>query len=566
MRAVGVFFAIVFFLLGAGPASAFGDCRTPGYLQRFDARLPDTLPVDCALILRVDIETARLRVPMRLIRYQEAPALGVDDAMRHLRLLAAKTGAAMHLLGDLDLAQVSILLTDAPPPTTSADGTSAAHGWASGWRADDECTIAFFKQAGAISEEYFLISVAHEIFHCVQGKTWREKTGLYPTGAWWIEGSAVYFSHLVVPDTEQLDFLAAAFDASSPRTALVDMNYDASVFFLWLHERVGPRTGVYRLLQAMPDSGGREAQFSALRGVLALDRFTEFAQDYLDAEIRQPGGRRVPSSVRVSPTTTFAGPRSKSSTVDPYVIGREMFVFREGKSYDLQTVVSESGRVRFQEGAGGDWREPPAEINACDEDKHYVVAFVATDAPATAEFQVTDAEALDRRACCLIGDWTPTAASLSGFARAGNEIGGPAIGARGGSFSCAYAGGGWLLSFRPDGGGAVQWDNFTNRCVATGPGPGSMVQTSITSGDHEFEWSVADVGAGRWTGAGNSVVWRTIIEIGPQRIDRSYPDSGPSTPQGGFAFQCTATDLTIRGIYGLNQYETTHTRVGPPPP
>jgi hypothetical protein len=566
MRTVGVVLAIVFSFLGAEPALAFGDCRTPGYLPRFDARLPAALPVDCTLILRVDIETGRLRVPMRLIRYQEAPALGDDAAMRYLRLLAAKTGAAMHLLGDLDLAQVSILLTDAPPPTVSADGSNPAHGWAPGWRADDECTIAFFKQAGPVSEEYFLISVAHEIFHCVQGKTWREKTGLHPVGEWWIEGSAVYFSHLVVPDTAQLDFLAAAFDASSPRTALVDMDYDASVFFLWLHGRAGPHTGVYRLIEAMPDSGGREAQISALRGVLTLDRFAEFAEDYLDAEIRQPGGRAVPSSVRVSPTTTFSGPRAKSSAVEPYVIGREMFVFREGKSYDLETAVSESGRVRFQEGAGGDWRAPPAEISACDSDKHYVVAFVATDAPATAEFQVTDAEALDRRACCLIGDWRPTTDSLSGFAQAANEIGGPEIGARGGSFACAYAGGGWTLSFRPDGGGAVQWEDFANRCVATGPGPGSIVQTSITSGDHEFEWSIADVGAGRWAGAGNSVVWRIIIEIGPQTIDRSYPDAGPSTPSGGFAYQCSATDLTIRGIYGLNQYEATHTRSAEPRP
>ena len=565
MRALILLLLTLALLAPGGPALAFGSCTTPGYLQRFDGRLPESLPSECREVLRVNIETARLRVPMRLITYQATPTLDEAPAMTHLRTLAAKTGAAMHLLGDLDLAQVTILLTDATAPGVAADGRSGMHAWASGWRADDECTIAFFKQPGAITEEYFLISLSHEIFHCVQGKTWREKTGLYPVGTWWIEGTAAYFSHLVVPDTEQLDFLAAAFDASSPTTALVDMAYDASIFFLWFDEKQGGPAGVKRFIDAMPASGGREAQIGALRGLMPLDRFAAFAEDYLDAEIRQPGGRRVPTVARVSPTTTFTGPNSKSSRVEPYVVGRETLLFRQGKSYDLKTTVSDGARVRFQESAGGEWRDPPSEIAACKEDKSYLVAFVTTGDAATAQFAVTDAEALDRRACCLIGEWKPTADAVQGYVRSAQTIGGPAIAGAGGSLSCAYTGGDWTLWFAADGKGGVRWNDFTNRCVTSGPG-GSMVNTTTRFGSHEFDWTIVDDRGGRWTATKHDVAWRHVMELGPMRQERILPEDGPATMTGGFAFQCTDTTLDIKGVVGLGHYEYDHTRVGAAPP
>lgn len=552
--------AIAATLFVAGPAAAFGDCRTPGYLQRFDARLPESLPVDCTQILLVDIEAGSLRVPMRLIRYQAAPALNDETAMRYVRLLAAKTGAAMHLLGDLDLARVSILLTDMPSTLVSADATHPAYAAATGWLADDECTIAFYKQDTATSEEYFLITLAHEIFHCVQGKTWHRKTSLYPVGAWWVEGSAVYFSHLVVPDTNQLDFLSAAFDATSPRKALVDMDYDAEVFFLWLHQTAGPHTGVKRLIDALPDSGGRDAQISALQGALPLDRFGEFAENYLDSEIRQPGGRLVPTSVRVPTTSRISGPRTKSSEVEPYVIGREILVFEEGKSYDLETSLSDGGRVRFQEGGGGAWADPPSRISACDEDQHYLVAVVATGGPATATFNVTDAEEVDRRACCLIGSWKPTAESAAGFAAASNAV----AGQMGASTTCNYAGGDWTLTFGA-GTGAFEFNGFVNRCVAR-MGAGEMVSTITSSGAHDFQYTIVDRGVGNWTTTSMGINRHLNMSIGGRTaVDRTTPDSGAPGRGGGFVFTCSDTDLTIKGLYPITSYETTHKRIGPTP-
>lgn len=556
--------AIVLIALSASatPAHAFGSCRTGGYLRSFDERLPATLAAECRELLRVDVVTRRLRVPMRLIAYGATPSFDEGTLIAQVRQLAAKTGAAMDLLGDLDLSRVTILLTDMPSPDVGA--ASMTHAWTEGVQDRGECKVTLFKLPRTVSDEEFLITVSHEIFHCVQAKTWTSKYQLYPIGSWWIEGSAEYFAHLVAPNTSLMDPRARDFDAASPDTALIDMEYEASIFFLWLHQTAGPRAGVKRLIDAMASTGGRTEQASALRAALPLDRFVAFAQDYLDGQIRQPGGRRVPSSVRFPTTTVFTGPRTKSSSVQPFVIGREMFVFRAGKSYDLKTLVSDGGRVRFQDLGSSSWGDPPTRVNACSEDQIFAIAFVSTDARATADFKVTGADALDRRACCLIGDWQPTAGSLNSFSRAGMSGGAGAVAGMGGAMTCSYASGDWLLSFGANGRGSVVWNNFKNVCTISAEGQ-SMRHTNIKNGGTAFEWSVVDNRAGKWTWTDHDARWRNIMQIGPQVMERDLQEAPPSARSSGFAYQCTATTLSIEGIPGLNQYAKEHNRFGAPP-
>jgi hypothetical protein len=551
----------VAFVGWSSPAFAFGSCRTEGYLPRFDARLASSLPTECREIVRTNIVTRSRRVPIRMIHFGATPGIADADTVAHFRALSGALGPALDRLGDVDLAQTTILLTALEPATATASG-DRAYAFAAGWEADDECTVVFYKPEALISRDYFMTSLAHEIFHCVQGKTWPLKTKGYPENAWWIEGSAVYFSSLVAPDTTLLDGFAARFDETSPTTALIDMRYDASVFFWWLHQRVGPLTGVWRFIEAMADERGRDAQLAAVRAAAPIDRYTEFAQDYLDARIRMPNGRAIPSNVRVPTTTAFTGPRSKSSSVEPYVLGREYLLFREGKSYDLKTVV-DSGRSRFKEEGGGDWGDPPTQVNACEEDKQFLVALLTTGESAIASFIVTDAEELDRRACCLIGEWQPTAEALQGWVSEAHEIGGPAVAGAGGSLSCSYGGGDWIISFGGDGKGSVRWNDLVNSCVTSGPG-GSMVQTMTRFGAYKFNWALIDDRGGSWTVTDSDVAWRYVMEIGPMRQERIMDEGWPSV-SGGFAYQCTDETLNIKGMIGLSHREYDHNRFGGPP-
>ncbi|MFN3960441.1 MAG: hypothetical protein ACK4NP_11065 [Parvularculaceae bacterium] len=543
----------------ATPAAAFGDCSNPDYRGRFDDRYR-LLALHCDEVFRTDITTRTLRVPIRILRLRGSTTLSNETATNYLRQLAAKASAALDLLGDVDLARTSILISPLEPPFASADGHRALAG-AVGWRAPDECAIIFYKPSGEIDIEYFLLSIAHELFHCVQGKTWPDKAAIYPNGRWWIEGSAVYFSHLVVPDTEQLDFFARGFDELSPETPLIDLSYESVVFFLWLHQKVGPLTGVRRLIDAMPATAGREAQVAALAGAVSLDRWTSFAEDYLDSKIRQPAGRAVPTTPRTSPETVFTGPRTKTTTTRPFLLRRETLTFREGKTYDLKTTASEGGRARMKP-FDADWTDPPTEILACDEDQSFITLFLATESDATVTYAVTNTEELERLACCLVGDWKPTAASLRGFARAGLAGGAGAIGAAGGSLSWTYRTGDWTLRFAPDGTGGVFWKNYANEGVVSGPG-GSMHETMVTNGDHRFEWRISDRGIGQWRVTDHDVRHHITLRAGPVTIsDQIYADPGPSVDSGGFAYQCTDTSLSVTGIYGLNQYQGEHLRAG----
>ena len=53
--------------------------------------------------------------------------------------------------------------------------------------------------------------------------------------------------------------------------------------------------------------------------------------------------------------------------------------------------------------------------------------------------------------------------------------------------------------------------------------------------------------------------------LGPTSITTTNADSGPSVRANGFAFQCTDTELSVQGIYGINHREATYTRFGMPP-
>ncbi|MBY0423389.1 MAG: hypothetical protein K2Q06_13865, partial [Parvularculaceae bacterium] len=317
------------------------------------------------------------------------------------------------------------------------------------------------------------------------------------------------------------------------------------------------------LLEALARGGDASAHLETMRRAVPIDAWKDFAESYMDGDLRQPGGRALPRPNNAREIIAIANARRVPLETAPYVVSRYGLGFAEGKTYKLAVEGPESIRIRMAERANR-WSDPPARVMACDDDKNYRALVLTVEDAASTTLVVDDPQELDQRACCLIGEWQPTAESLDGFSRASREIGAGAVASAGGSLTCAYVSGDWTLWFNPDGKGGVRWNDYTNRCVTSGPG-GSMVQTSTTSGDHEFDWSIADRGAGRWTWTKHNVNWRYVLEIGPMRQVRDSPEGAPSVRNGGFAYQCTADTLDIRGIVGLSQFETAHNRFGAPP-
>jgi hypothetical protein len=558
MRWIIVLVAVAF-VGWSSPAFAFGDCTSPHYIGVFDPRLNDGGRVGEPRC----IELARFEIPHsgRLTKMRVLGVVGDrrDNDLRwisHVEALARRLGGPMEAMGPLDLPEVSVLLTSLTDELEDEGEIVRAHAVA--WSPhENECFITFYKLDEPVAVDEFVFTYAHELFHCVQQKTWgRETMGVHH--AWWVEGSAEYFAQLTEQGTSFSDRYFAEFNEKSLRTSLFDMTYENVVFFLWLGQERRP-SGVRALLEALARGGDRSAHLATMRSQAPIDAWKDFAESYMDGDLIQPGGRAVPRPNNARAIIEIANARRVSLVTAPYVVSRYGLSFKEGKTYKLAVDGPDSVRIRMAERANM-WSDPPARVLACDADKNYRTIVLTVDDEASTTLVVDDPEELDQRACCLIGIWKPTQSSLEGFARAGMAV------TAGGAINWRYKSGGWTLNFDGGGSGGLFWNNYTNQGVASGDG-GSMVQTSSVNGEHLFDWDVVDRGVGRLTVTKHNVRRHILQRAGPMTImDRVFADPPPSEATLGFAYQCDETTLNITGVYGLNQFQSRHERVGSPTP
>lgn len=560
MRAILILLSAGLFWVGGNEARAsFGDCRAPGYVATFDERLGDGEPYGaerCREIATFEINNEGRRVKMRVLEMVGDSAGGNSQWVAYVAALASAISGPLNAMGQLDLADVSVMLT-----SLEYEGEEDADAHATAWSPrPNECFITFYKQNETISAEEFVFTYAHELFHCIQQKTWGPRA-TYTASMWWVEGSAEYFANLVQIGTGYSDDYYRGFDNESVRKSLIDMTYQNVVFFLWLGQKRDP-AGVRIALQAMPDSDVRDDHLNALRSIAPLDDWNNFAEDYMNGDIRQPGGRAVPRAASAREIVSIASARAISLTASAYVLARYGYNFVAGKTYKLRLDAPDTLRMRMAEHSGL-WRDPPPRVLACDEDKPFRVLLLTVEDEASGELIVDDPEELDQRACCLIGDWAPTEESLSARAAMILESAAGPLAAAGAGMSCGHAGGNWVLSFKPDGTGGVSWNNFETKC-AIADARGTYFQRVSLHGPILFTWTVRDRGAGTATYDKVEVDLTYRIEGAGGRFSNTTPFAPPSPRTSGFAYQCTRTNLMIQGIYSLNHREPAHTRMGPP--
>ncbi|MEQ8178761.1 MAG: hypothetical protein RIC52_15270 [Amphiplicatus sp.] len=560
MRAIVFLLCAIFFWAAGNEARAsLGDCRAPGYVAAFDARLGDSEPYGaerCREIATFEINNEGRRVKMRVLEMVGDSGGDNSQWITYVGALASAISGPLHAMGQLDLSDVSVMLTSLE--YVAEDG-ERAHATAQSPH-PNECFITFYKEREAITVEKFVFTYAHELFHCIQQKTWGPRA-TYAASMWWVEGSAEYFANLVQMGTEYSDGYYADFDNGSVRESLLDMTYENVVFFLWLGQERDP-AGVRIALQAMPDTDVRDDHFNALRSIAPLDDWNNFAEDYMNGDIRQPGGRAVPRAASARAIVNIASARAIPLTASAYVLARYGYNFVEGKTYKLRLDAPDMLRMQMAEHSGL-WQDPPARVLACDEDKAFRVLVLTVEDEASGTLVVDDPEELDQRACCLIGDWAPTGESLSARAAMILESAAGPLASAGVGMSCGHAGGNWVLSFKPDGTGGVSWNNFETKC-ALADAQGLYFQRVSLHGPILFTWTVRDRGAGSATYDKVEVALTYKVEGAGGGFSNTTAFAPPNPRTSGFAYQCTRTDLMIQGVYSLNHREPAHTRMGAP--
>lgn len=535
VNSLTLLFSMLFALiLAIFPAKAdFGNCASRDYVRTFDARLTSGT---CEEVGRFQIRFVGGPVPMRVLRTTGSSHGSSTLMVRHVEALAERLGPAMDAMARLKLMPVSVMLTDLPPLAGGERDVHAITASATG----EECIVTFYKQAGSVPVEEFVFTYAHEIFHCIQKKTWpsRVVTG----GRWWVEGTAEYFANLVQQGTRYSDGFVAEFDRQSNTRSILDLSYENVVLFFWLGQNGGPGS-IRAFIETMPDVSNRRAQLAALQLAVARDPWIRFGQEYYDSKIRQPGGRLIAGPATVAQAPLFIGGTGSHvlSTPDAYVLTRREVTFEKGRSYGLTlSPTTPHVQTRMTDRVGNPWGKPPPRVNACAENKAYRMIVTSTEAAGTNQLGVEASPRLAEGACCLIGKWSPTAPTLLKFAEQQGSV--PGI-----AGTCRHTGGTWMLGFADNGTGNIDWKNYTTECKSPGPG---MVGVMQENGSYDFRW-VYDRDHVTVTYTSSTLMHRLKLSIGGREaVNDAQPVNLPAEPQRthGIQHTCRGDALQVRGL------------------
>lgn len=557
MRALTIILVTTFLSLFGTQARAFSfTCENPGYIQIFDGRF---VSQPCQEIGQVTLRYSGRTSTIRFLRV--ATDAHGDDAywLGLAQQLADRMGPAMTDMGGLSIQPyVSIMLSPAELAVTIRGSTYTAHAMTRG-QLPDECQVTFYKSGGEITPEQFIYSLSHELFHCI---TYRTHPGItYGDDVqWWIEGTAEYFASVVAPGVRTHQGWVDNFAQTSLTGRLIDMSYDAQVFFFGIANQSGPR-GVGDLFHALGAAGNGD-RLAIAQGAIAPDQWTTFVEAYLNGQVTWPNGDPVAAPTNVRANVVFPPGERFSMETDAFRIDRIKASFAKDHHFVLTRPPETEGltvRTRPPEGIG--WTEVPETVDTCDEEQNHIIYATSVVGQATASYAVETTD-LGPGGCCLVGGWQPDQAALEALSDLGNSMGGPALAMAGGSLNCSYSGGGWVLDFYPDGRGAITYKAYGNQCTATMQGNKMKVEQT-RDGSTEFGWRVVKPGAAELQFLDHSMTQSMVLRMGPveQVMPSEYP--GPSADANGMSFKCEGDRLSVEGMFDLLSKAAGHDRIPP---
>ncbi|MGQ0531100.1 MAG: hypothetical protein ACT4OF_00225 [Caulobacteraceae bacterium] len=534
--------------------AAFGDCATREYWASFDERYADprAISFDCIERLRVPVGTTSGARHIRIVHDHSADWIADEAAMREFDRAVRASAEAIGLLGGVELEDVTVFLADDFPPGEGAERFSDIAALTE-FSNDGECRIIVYLAGPASVSDYAASVVAHEIFHCVQVANLRpEQMGSGSVGRgggadWWLEGSATWFAALAVPDPALIRSTVADFDASSATTPLNRMAYEAAVFFLWLGEE--SPAGVMDFLRRMATSRDESAQRAVMSATLTQERWLDFAEAYLDREIRHPHGTDLGLSPTDGEVWEWSATRTQSLPLEPFVLTRGVVAFQCGH---WRTSVRPGSAHRARPEEGGAWSTLPEEIDTSSGSGgsyrftaiNTTTARVTMNIVGTMESGCGDCAGVSTIDACVIGSWRLTSGGAAEWMRA---MGAPA------NISTANE----TITFRADG------------TYVTGVFQGEM-EGPTPSGGH-VDGNVQAQAGGRWSTSGGVLNLCADMQAlgGNARVTTRRGRTGnipvaPAPPiNSSERYSCADASLnTERDIPGAPPMPSQYTRTG----
>ncbi|MEH6361730.1 MAG: hypothetical protein V7761_13495, partial [Amylibacter sp.] len=382
MKHAFIFVFSVFFLLPSMARADFGDCSHADYMSVFpDA--PTAIDLNCVEIFNFGYATpggARHIRAIKDISADWAFASGSEAAVERGAQLAV---TAFSDLGRYAIDDVTLLFLDGAHDLSEAperiilamtDGRGGTGGGRGG-----ECLITLYALSASSSVDDLTVTVAHEIFHCLQYRslTTAQMNTVGGGGSWWIEGSAEFFSAYAVPESGPYTDRSGAFDTGiDAGVALNDMNHEAGIFFYWLMGRSGLSV-LMPFLDAMANTGNAPAQHAAMRRALDDADWLRFAQEYVDRKIKHPQDHVLALNPSILNTYGFNENGTERINLEPFVLTHGFVDYTCGEWRN--TVRPETANMSARRDTETVWGTYPETIDAVDAgEAHYRFAAMHT--------------------------------------------------------------------------------------------------------------------------------------------------------------------------------------------
>lgn len=392
--------AVLFGLYAApAPAQTHYACENPGYLAHFDDRLG---PQSCDTIATATVHWRGGTAQIRAIRPHDTP---IGDSAGYVRMIndvATRVGAAMDQMGGpLELDTVTIVFTNYVSPRESGTDwvmNKGAYTAGASRTFAHECPVSYYKERVPHGYDNAVFTLSHELFHCIQYRTW---PGM-PDQGWLVEATAEYFAYLAKPDFG-VGFIPQ-FDQNIRDTGIDQMSYPDVVFYLWLGDAYGPS----RVRELIAASRGIE-------GSITPDMMGEFAKAYYDRRIHIPGGGRViPSNPQLDPAEAVHGNGVfPNPDMVPYSLGNRSYTFDRDRRFALnEPPLPAHTRNFWRKQPGGAWGPALTQVATCDGPQSYLAVWGTTAAASLGSLRVTATPAGTSTCTCPAGRWQETADSV----------------------------------------------------------------------------------------------------------------------------------------------------------
>ncbi len=190
------------------------------------------------------------------------------------------------------------------------------------------CVVVVFDRAMADDSELDF-ALAHEWFHTLQNASFPDADHSCRS-AWWREGAADWFAHLVVRTDARANQIET-FLRNVGRTSLTSASYEAQVFHFWAGERFG-KPWVFDLGR---HSDAELSSPAAVSGFMPADAWRDWAEALVDKRVTYPDGRPLPGFPLPSTLHAIDGSGTVPLTGPPLTVQYATATFGSAGSYEV---------------------------------------------------------------------------------------------------------------------------------------------------------------------------------------------------------------------------------------